>query len=168
MANTCAHTKAVEWKPNSHPVSRSMSKTSTWMNTTTGVCTVVITKLIKSISLPTTCVTNFSHLKCPEIPILSTTRKLKKIVCSDYPPCKKSFKREKNLKFHVAVVHTGSKSMISCDDCKNVYQSRTTYLAHKRNDKCHVLEEDLEDDMEGEKSEPVDLSSAMDDTMETD
>ena len=57
--------------------------------------------------------------------------------------------------------------MISCDDCKNVYQSRTTYLANKRNDKCHVLEEDLEDDMEGEKSEPVDLSSVMDDTMET-
>ena len=92
----------------------------------------------------------------------------KNFVCSDYPPCKKSFKREKNLKFHVAVVHTGSKSMISCDDCKNVYQSRTTYLAHKRNDKCHVLEEDLEDDMEGEKSEPVDLSSVMDETvMET-
>ena len=60
MANTCAHTKAVEWKPNSHPVSRSMSRTSIWMNTTTGVCTVVITKLIKSISLPTTCVINMA------------------------------------------------------------------------------------------------------------
>ena len=40
--------------------SRSMSRTSIWMNTTTGVCTVVITKLIKSISLPTTCVTNMA------------------------------------------------------------------------------------------------------------
>ena len=100
-------------------------------------------------------------------PSMKYCQEAKKFICSDYLPYKKSFKREKNLKFHVAVVHSGSRSMISCDDCKNVYQSRTTYLAHKRNDKCHVLEEDLEDDMEGEKLEPVDLS-AMDDTMETD
>lgn len=86
----------------------------------------------------------------------------KKFACTDYPPCKKTFKREKNLKYHIEVVHIGSKDKISCDDCKNIYQSRTSYLAHKRNDKCIVLEEDLDDDMERETSEgAIDLSSAM-------
>ena len=90
----------------------------------------------------------------------------KKFACTDFPPCKKVFKREKNFKYHVAVVHLGSKDKISCDDCKNVYLSRTSYNAHKRNDKCHVLEEDLDDNMEDEKSE-ADLSTLME-TDETD
>ena len=65
------------------------------------------------------------------------------------------------MKYHIEVMHTGSKDKITCDDCKNVYLSRTSYNAHKRNDKCHILEEDLDDDMAAENSAAVDLSTIM-------
>ena len=47
-------------------------------------------------------------------------------------------------------LHAGTKDTITCDDCKNVYQSQTSYRAHKKNNKCYILEEDLEDDMDAE------------------
>ena len=73
----------------------------------------------------------------------------KKFNCTEYPPCNKGFKREKNFKYHLAL-HAGTKDTITCDDCKNVYQSQTSYRAHKKNNKCYILEEDLEDDMDAE------------------
>ena len=80
----------------------------------------------------------------------------KKFFCT-YEPCTKSFKREKNLKYHIAVDHTGDKDTISCTDCKNIYKSMTSFKAHKRNNQCYILEEDIEDEEVPEQSEePMD------------
>ena len=84
----------------------------------------------------------------------------KKFTCTDYPPCKKSFKREKNFQFHLAL-HTGEKDKISCDDCKNIYSSKTSYKAHKRNNKCYVLEDTLKDNMDDELSQPSGTESGV-------
>ena len=76
----------------------------------------------------------------------------KKFFCT-YEPCTKSVKREKNLKYHIAVDHTGDKDTISCTDCKNIYKSMTSFKAHKRNNQCYILEEDIEDEEVPEQSE---------------
>ena len=79
----------------------------------------------------------------------------KKFFCT-YEPCTKSFKRE-NLKYHIAVDHTGHKDTIYCTDCKNIYKSMTSFKAHKRNNQCYILEEDIEDEEIPEQSEePMD------------
>ena len=76
----------------------------------------------------------------------------KKFFCT-YEPCTKSFMREKNLKYHIAVDHTGDKDTISCTDCKNIYKSTTSFKAHKRNNQCYILDEDIEDEEVPEQSE---------------
>ena len=69
----------------------------------------------------------------------------KKFFCTQYPPCNKGFKREKNFLYHIAVDYTGEKDTLACDECKNIYKSATSYKAHKKNNQCYIIEEDSED-----------------------
>ena len=41
-------------------------------------------------------------------------------------------------------------------DCKNIYKSMTSFRAHKRNNQCYILEEDIEDeDVPEQSQEPM-------------
>lgn len=77
----------------------------------------------------------------------------KKFFCTQYPPCQKGFKREKNFNYHIAVDHTGEKDTVPCDECKNIYKSVTSFKAHKKNNQCYILEEDSESSNEEEGSQ---------------
>ena len=61
------------------------------------------------------------------------------------------------MKYHIAVDYTGDKDTISCTDCKNLYKSVTSFKAHKTNNQCYILDEDIEDEEVPEQSEePMD------------
>ena len=66
----------------------------------------------------------------------------KKYICSQYPPCKKGFKRESNFLNHVKLVHTGETAMVFCKICLKKYQTQTSYKAHLKNAQCKPRELD--------------------------